>query len=131
MKNQTSENEVYCINIMCNDDLFGDGNPDDKAFVLSIKRAGELESIFKRVIREMYHKKPYHELRVTSLLYELVHLVMTEKKGEYHTSETEERLSPAINYINENYIGNSLKISELSSMCNMSENYFRRLFTRV
>ncbi|MBR5309282.1 MAG: helix-turn-helix transcriptional regulator [Clostridia bacterium] len=123
--------EVYCVNILCTDNAFGEGEYDDRAFAFHVKREAEMESIYKKIIREMYLKKPYYELRVTSLVYELVHLIFTERHSEYYTTEVESRLSPALNYINENYIGNDLKISELSAMCGMSENYFRRLFTRV
>lgn len=122
--------EVYCINLQCNDDVFGDVNPDDKAFVFTLKRTTEVESIYKKVIREMYLKKPYYYLNVNSLVYELASIIFNEKEAEYAPSSVKNKLLPAINYIDEHYIENDISIPFLASLCEMSENYFRRLFIK-
>lgn len=123
------KSEVYCVNIQCNDDVFGDKDPNDGCFSLPLKRTTEIEGIYKRLIRAMYLKKPYYELTVKALVYELAAMVLSEKNSDYIPSSVCLRLSPAINYINEHYIERDLKIPFLASLCNMSENYFRRLFT--
>ncbi len=123
--------EVYCINLQCNDDVFGDDDPNSLCFSIPLKRVTEVESIYKKVIREMCLKKPYYELTVKSLVYELCSIIFTEKNSDYIPSSISERLSPAVSYINEHFIEQDIKIPYLAEMCNMSENYFRRLFAGI
>lgn len=120
--------DLYCINLQCNDDVFGDGPPDEKCFKYILKRTSEVESIYKKVVREMYFKKPYYDLRVFSMVYELSSILFNEINFEYSPSGVLERLAPALSYIDEHYTDRNLRISHLASLCDMSENYFRRLF---
>ena len=122
--------EVYCINFLCNDDVFGSKYPNESSFSFYIKRQTYVESIYKKVIREMYLKKPYYELTVKSLIYELAAIIFTEMSSEYIPSSGGTKLEPAVRYINEHYTENNIKIPDLASLCGMSENYFRRLFTK-
>ena len=121
---------LYCINLQCNDNIFGEGDPDEKSFSFPLKRTSEIESIYKRVVREMYLKKPYYNLRVFSLVYELVSIIFSELNSEYVPSNSRIKLFPAVTYIDEHYTDRSINIPQLASKCEMSENYFRRLFVK-
>lgn len=121
--------ELYCINLDCNDDVFGEGAPDDKSFCFPLKRTNEIESIYKKVVREMFLKKPYFDLRIRGLIYELCSIIFSELDSEYIPTEKRSKLAPAVSFIDENYTSHNLKISYLASLCDMSENYFRRMFT--
>lgn len=78
----------------------------------------------------MYLKKAYYELLVNSLVYELASIIFTERDSEYAPSAIKFKLLPALDYIDENYINKDLSVPHLAAMCDMSENYFRRLFTK-
>lgn len=122
--------EVYCVNIECNDDVFGNSLPNEGGFSLPLKRELEVEGIYKRIVRESYLKRPYHELTLKSLVYELAAIILSEKNAEYLPSGVGVRLAPAVSYIDEHYIEKSITVPFLASLCDMSENYFRRLFTK-
>lgn len=127
---QRIPSEVYCVNIECNDDIFGSGLPNEKCFSMTLKRELEVESIYKKIVRESYLKKPFYELTLKSLVYELCAIILSEKNAEYLPSGVGVKLAPAVAYIDEHYIEKDLKIPYLASLCDMSENYFRRLFTK-
>ena len=120
--------DVYCINLQCNDDIFNNADPDESAFRFSLKRNFDVENIYKKVIREMYLKKPYYELSVKSLVYQLVSIILTEKDSEYTPMNLKTKLLPALNMIDEHYLDNDLSVPYLASICNVSETYFRKLF---
>ena len=120
--------EVYCINLQCNDDIFDNEDPNESPFCFSLKRNFDVESIYKKVIREMYLKRSYYELTVKSLVYHLVSIILSEKDSEYTPMSVKNKLIPALNYIDEHYLENDLSIPYLASICNVSETYFRKLF---
>lgn len=124
--------EIYCINLLCNDDVFNikNSNPNMRSFSFELSRVLEVESLYKKVVREMFFKRPYYELTVKSLVYNLAAIIYSEKYSAYVPTQTSEKLQPAITYINEHYIERDLNIPNLARMCNLSESYFRRLFIK-
>ncbi len=124
--------EVYCINLLCNDDVFTPkiSEPNIRSFSFELSRTLEVECLYKKVIREMFFKHPYYELTVKSLVYNLAAIIYSEKYSAYVPTQTSEKLQPAITYINEHYIERDLNVPNLARMCNLSESYFRRLFIK-
>ena len=62
------------------------------------------------------------ELQMMSLFYELLHRLLTPPSSAL--------LSPALAYIEQNFSDPHLTNATLAAMCNISEVYFRKLFTR-
>lgn len=58
-----------------------------------------------------------------SLLYEIFHLLENDQSNKNNNL-----LTPAVEYINNNYHDSDLSVSSLSKVCHVSECYFRRLF---
>ena len=61
-------------------------------------------------------------------LYEIVLSVIAEQERDYHSSASDKRLAPAIETMHARCSDNALTVSELASLCGMSEVYFRKRF---
>ena len=61
-------------------------------------------------------------------LYNCIYRIQKERERLYLPNKTQMLLAPAIKRLKEGFAQNSLTVSELSSLCGMSEVYFRRLF---
>ncbi len=72
---------------------------------------------------------PY-QMQCKALLYEILILMQMESVSEYISGSTSSVIYPAIEYIHKNYTNPELKISDLSELCGISEDYFRKVFKK-
>ncbi len=119
--------EVFLLDFLSDDDNFLDGKP----FVLKIRRSGEMENLFRKLHSEMFSRKPHYSAIAKSIVYNITHIVFTELDSDPSDSSTITKLLPAVLYIDEHFTDPKIRVSHLASMCNMSENHFRKLFGQV
>lgn len=95
-------------------------SPADKKTVISL---------FQRLYREWEKEAFGNRYRCYAILYEILYCLQAISEPESLGKANEKsRLAPAIQYIHENYRSQSIEISELAKLCNLSEPYFRKLF---
>ena len=68
-----------------------------------------------------------HSLAMRTL-YHCIYRWQRERERLYLPNKTQMLLAPAMEKLKEGFVENSLTVSQLSSLCGMSEVYFRRLF---
>ncbi len=88
----------------------------------------KIQQIFARLVGEWTRRHRYYQVSSLSLLYELLSAALSETDREYDSYK--KKLLPARNYLDEHFC-ESLPEEGLSTLCGMSETYFRRLFKRV
>ena len=72
----------------------------------------------------------YH-MQCKSILYNILSIMQSEYGLKYTTSKTAALLAPAIDFIKRSYTMSNLSVSMLSEMCEISEDYFRKLFKSI
>ena len=78
---------------------------------------------------ENYSLKPAgFEAVCAGLAMQIIGHLLHETSLPSHNQRNLDRITPVINYINEHYSETGLEVSHLSSLCNMSEKQFRRIF---
>ena len=66
-----------------------------------------------------------------SLFYRILSLLVVKKASTYSTNKQKECIEPAITYLEKHIFDSNLKISKLSSLCDISEPFFRKIFLSV
>ena len=97
-------------------------------FVLETKNTGLFLDCFKSAEKAWSQKHIQFEFKCKSELYDILYNMKQEISFEYFPKSKIELIKPAIDYIHNNYTSENLSISHLSSMCNMTPEYFRRIF---
>ena len=113
----------YCINF--------DADIADAPFCLSPRKIDDIRHAFKLAETAWRQNERTASLLAMCAIYDSIYQVMKEESRAYLPSKAQALLSPAIEYLKEHFTDNSLAISHLATLCNMSEVYFRRLFQGV
>lgn len=93
----------------------------DEIFVFPIKNNNNFIKDFERMKNLFYTKND--KLQVMSILYDIISKLNLDSSIESNI------LAPAVKYIESNYF-NDITNEELAKKCNISEVYFRKLFTK-
>lgn len=97
-------------------------------FTFNCKNIHEFIDLYKRAEHIWRFKKPGFEMKCKAELYNILFNMQNEFNMEYISKNTFEIIRPAVDFIHENYTAEPLTISELSKMCNITPEYFRRIF---
>ena len=95
---------------------------DDRAYVESLVR--EMYGIWKEQAQGYRH-------RCVSLLYTLLYYLNCQAPQSNNGIDAGKKLLKAVDYIHANYRTEQIEIEKLSSMCNVSQTYFRRIFKEI
>lgn len=97
-------------------------------FCVQPRSYNSFRQLFGKMVHEWNNHHPFYRERCMGILYELVATMLAEELAvpQQHLS----RLLPARSYL-EKHFRENLRIGELSTLCGMSETYFRRLFYSV
>lgn len=87
---------------------------------------------YEKLFSEMYYahkkKQPGYENEVKSLFYKIISLI--EKDSAANSgSDLNSKMENLISYIHDNFTDHSLTVSRLAEKLNMSETYFRKVFS--
>ena len=86
--------------------------------------AGKMRELFRRILACWQAREQGYQYQCTAYLYEI--LARCSRQTMY--GETEERIQPSVDYMEENWNKPELTMGELARQSFMSEVYFRRLF---
>lgn len=114
---------TYCINYHQDDD-----DEICLPFYLSIPNCDELLKSFQNAENTWRRVKDGREYRVMSELYKILYEIKRAKSAPYLPKSKQNMLAPAIDYIHKHYTDELINVKYLSELCEMSYDYFRRIF---
>ena len=83
---------------------------------------------FKTSRKAWDQKKNGYNLRCKSDLYDIIYTMQQEYFSEYLSNKKLEMIKPAVEHIHSEYTRKLISIDELSSMCGITPEYFRKIF---
>ena len=101
---------------------------DIPAFGQRFSRSNKLLDNFRKAVNIKFKNEKGCLAELTSVVYKIISLVQNEQDTDYVPNSTLKKIEPAISCICEKYCDADLSITELASLCGMSERYFGRLF---
>lgn len=120
---ESKESGVYAINFL----TLSDENMN-APWVMKIKGENEIVSLFSKASRAWMKKETGFYEECFSDLYRIIKQIKKESAQYYHQQKTLELLTPALQYINENYTSEVISVAKLAELCHVSEVYLRKMF---
>ena len=103
-------------------------NVDFEPFSFKPKNDSAFIKEFEKATNLWENKSTSFHMQCKSTLYNIISMMQSEFNLKYIAHSTANLIIPAIEYINENYTKECVCIAELSEMCGISEDYFRKIF---
>ena len=100
----------------------------DKPFCINFRNSEKLLKIFSDAEKAWRTKSAFYHNFIKKSLYEIIYMLEKEELRNYLPNKKENIILPALEIINSNFTKN-ISIIELSKMCNISDTYFRKLFS--
>lgn len=117
---------VYAINFLVQTE-----QTEFRPFVVRVKGVERATSLFSRAANAWAKKEIGYYEECMSDLYGIVRLLKTEQKKYTSYEKSRVFLQPALDYIGENFLTETIEISRLADLCGVSEPYLRRMFQRA
>ena len=115
----------YAINFDVDSEL------DIPPFKFIPKNPGEMLLDFMSAENAWRTKFPGYFEKTSEKLYRIIGRMKAEMSADYSPQSKNELITPAIDYISENYSKETVSISYLAELCGVSEVYFRKIFKNV
>ncbi len=107
-------------------------SPKNRPEVISVDNYEVITRLIEEMYREWKEKKQGYRYKCISLFYNLLHQLNLQAHEDTLSAVTQnEKLKAAISYIHSHYRSEQMNISELASMCAVSDTYFRKLFKEI
>lgn len=103
-------------------------NIDFEPFSFKLKNASAFIKEFEKATELWKNKNTAFHMQCKSILYNIISMMQSEYNSKYMARSTANLIAPAVEYIKKNYTNESICISELSAMCDISEDYLRKIF---
>ena len=114
--------DCYAINFDIDEDI------TFEPFVVKAKKFSEITEHFRVANKIWELKKPGYMLKSKAELYNIIYALRQEYFSEYFPAKKLEIIKPAVDYIHENYSKECISVEWLSEMCNITPEYFRKIF---
>ena len=112
----------WAINFLLEEDVW------EEPFCVSFKNIESVLGNFKEAVNAFKVNDENSNLIVRRNIYDIILKIRKESKKHYVPNSKLKLLEPALEKINIGFTENDLSVKVLAELCNMSENYFRRLF---
>ena len=99
-------------------------------YTSSKESASYFKELTERLVSVWYNKKYGYNVLAKSLIYEILYTYFSDAANFISRTDYYGKILPAKTYLDEQYMSN-ISVSELASMCNLSETHFRRLFVKL
>ena len=97
-------------------------------FVHHAKNAVKVSELFVSAENAFRSKETGYKFKCMSNLYSIIYEMVYERNLSYLPASTKALILPAVEYIHNNYVEPDITIDFLSSLCDIKESYFRRIF---
>ena len=114
--------ECYAINFDTGDEQ------SHPVATLTPKNINAYLTLFEKATQLWRSRSGAYKKQCMAILYEIFALIEGETHKEYLTRATANLIAPAVEYIHQSYTKKQMQISELADMCEISEDYFRKIF---
>ena len=114
--------DCYAINFNISEDV------SFEPFVVCTKTADTFIHLFKSARNHWDLKVGRHKMRCKAELYRIICNMQDEYRNSYLPKSKYKIIEPAVDYINKSFTSRPLNISELAKMCDITPEYFRRVF---
>ena len=115
------ETEGDCIDVFFDTDM----PVTDTAFVMDMSKRGNVAPLFKKILCTWVAKDEGYYFECVSLLYKILSEM---QKSAYIPSEHYEKIRPAVNLIQAEFLRRDISLDELTGVTGISEAYLKRLF---
>lgn len=100
-------------------------------FVFKPKNKTSFRENFAKA-HHLWKTKPHgYMMKVKAVLYDILFDMQNEYAIKYMDSKSLSMILPAVEYIHQNYTSELLNVTMLSNLCNISPEYFRKLFKQA
>lgn len=99
-----------------------------KPVFYKVKSADIFENLFRSIHTAWTRKGLYFMTKCKQWLYEIIFRIKKDCEEAYVPDHNAIRLKPALDYINENYLNETISTVALARLCNMGETRFRDIF---
>jgi len=123
---QTCDAGVYAINFLISSD-----SVKFRPQKLSVRGRDKMLSLFKRAVSSWRRKEVGYFEECFADLYKIFKQIKQESAVYSSSAKSFKILKPALEYINEHYATENIRMSDLASLCGISEPYLRRVFHKV
>lgn len=96
-----------------------------------VKNKNLITTLFKEAELIWRTKHSGYYQKCLSIIYEILYLMTNEMNSDYIPSAKKDILSPAMKYIDDNFHKEIISVHHLSSLCKVSEVYFRAIFKSI
>lgn len=93
------------------------------------KKSSKLNELFKKAFISWISKKDGYTFECMSLLYNILYEL--QKENTYISQSNQQKIQPAIDYINNKFLTENIKCEHLSRLCGVSYPYFKTLFIKT
>ncbi len=100
-------------------------------FSMNFRNSEPVITLFKEANQIFWQNKPYKDVAIRKILYDIILLTLKEKAKNYMPSQKELLIKPGVNLIDTDFTNNDLSVKKLAQLSNISEAYFRRIFTEI
>ena len=101
---------------------------DEKPFCIKTRNKEGFLKLF-RDAEKRWKRHDRGNIYVMRTLYDILIEMQNEHQKDYMPDSHFDLIAPAVKKINSDFTDNDLSVSQLADMCNISEAYFRRIFT--
>ena len=103
-------------------------NIDFEPFSFKLKNAPAFIKAFEKATNLWENKNAAFHMQCKAILYNILSMMQSEYNSKYMAHSTANLIAPAVEYIKNNYTNENICIPKLSAMCDISEDYFRKIF---
>ncbi len=100
-------------------------------FSFKVKNPSLYIQNLKSLVASWTKKSAQHQMKCKSLLYDMLAGIAQEHQSKYIAVGTRAIIAPAIDYIHKHYTDSELSVSTLADICNISQDYLRKLFCEI
>lgn len=105
-----------------------DADISDKPFSVNFRHNEKLIKLFKDSAKDWYTNVSFCQASIKRNIYEIIIMLIKEQQKNYLPNRKEQIILPALEKIKTDFNKTNISVSELSAMCNVSEEYFRKIF---
>lgn len=97
-------------------------------FVVGTKNHNEFLRHYRNANSSWQTKSNGYIMKCKAELYNIIYMMKNEYFMEYLPKSKGDIILPAVDYIHKNYTGDTISIAELSKLCGITPEYFRKIF---
>ncbi len=97
-------------------------------FVITVKNNAAFIKNFKDAVRAWNNKEVAYTAKCMAELYNIIYFIKHEYLARYFPKTKLEIIRSAVDFIHKNYASQSISVDSLSKMCNITPEYFRKIF---